>query len=122
MHAFTLLRNVKQKTSENVTVYAERILSLGRESFQVGTDRQLIEKQLIGFFIDGLAQDSLKMKLLRDNPPTFQAAVNTALQEQNLRKQFQLRTNHSWQQITTSHHEPMEVDHIRPRREARYSN
>ena len=122
MHAFTLLRNVKQKTSENVTVYAERILSLGRESFPVGTDRQTIEKQLIGFFIDGLAQDSLKMKLLRDNPTAFQAAVNTALQEQNLRKRFQLGTNHSWRQNTTSHHETMEVDHIRPRREARYSN
>ena len=88
MHAFTLLRNVKQKTSEKVIIFTERILSLGRESFPVGTDRQTVECQLIGLFIDGLAQDSLKMKMRRDNPITFQAAVNTALQEQNLRKRF----------------------------------
>ena len=79
MHAFTLLRNVRQKVGENVQIYAERLLTLGKDSFPPDTDRQTVERQLIGFFVDGLLQDSLKMKLMRDNPNTFQAAVNTAL-------------------------------------------
>ena len=80
MHAFILLRNVKQKASENVTVFEEHILSLGPNSFPVGRKSQRLGHQLMGFFIDRLAKDSLKMKLLRDNPTTFQTAVNTALQ------------------------------------------
>lgn len=114
MHAFTLLRQVKQNSDENVQIYAERLLMLGKESFPPGTDRLTIERQLIGFFIDGLLNDGLKIKLMRDNPATFQAAVQTALQEQNLRKRFNLRTSHA-------HHEshsgtPMEVDHMRFKR------
>ena len=81
MHAFTLLRTVKQKLTENIQIYAERLLSLGRDSFPPGADRRTIANQLIGFFINGLCQDSLKMKLMRDNPDNFQNAVKIALHE-----------------------------------------
>lgn len=118
MHAFTLLRNVRQKAGENVQIYAERLLTLGKDSFPAETDRQTIERQLIGFFVDGLLQDSLKMKLMRDNPNTFQAAVNTALQEQNLRRRFNLRTH---QGETLGHRDtPMEIDHMRHSRRPRH--
>ena len=101
----------------------KRLLSLGKDSFPPGTDRRTIENQLIGFFIDGLCQDSLKMKLMRDNPDNFQNAVRIALQEQNLRKRFNSRTsNQSNYHNQHMSHEPMEVDHIRPRarRDNRY--
>ena len=45
---------------------------------------------MVGFFTDGLVQDFLKMKVLQENPNTFQAAVTIAMNEQNLQKQFNL--------------------------------
>ena len=55
------------------------------------------------------------MKVMRENPKTFQAAVQSALAEQNLRKRFQLRTVDS-QSSKSRTEEPMEVDHIRPQK------
>lgn len=118
MHAFTLLRSVKQNSGESVQIYAERLLALGKDSFPVGTDAQTIERQLIGFFVDGLNQDGMKMKLLRENPDTFNGAVNAAMQEQNLRKRFNLRTGIGRDDQSHRDHrqlEPMEVNHMRPR-------
>ena len=52
---------------------------------------------------------------MRENPKTFQTAVQSALAEQNLRKRFQLRTNdtHSG---TTRNKEHMDIYHIRPKK------
>lgn len=68
--------------------------------------------------MDGLLHDSLKMKLMRDNPNTFQAAVNTALQEQNLRRRFNLRTNQG--ERLGRRDAPMEADHMRHSRHPRH--
>ena len=55
------------------------------------------------------------MKVMSKNPKTFQAAVQSALAEHNLRKRFQLRTVDS--QFSKSRtEEPMEVDHISPQK------
>ena len=52
---------------------------------------------------------------MRENPKTFQSAVQLALAEQNLRKRFQLRSNdHDHPKTRTE--EPMDLDHIRPQR------
>ena len=56
-------------------------------------DKAFVESQLVGFFIDGLYHDFLSMKVMRENPNTFQDAVQSALAEQNLQKRFQLRSN-----------------------------
>ena len=56
-------------------------------------DKAVVESQLVGFFIDGLYHDYLRMKLMRENPKTFQLAVQSALTEQNLRKRLNLRSN-----------------------------
>ena len=47
-------------------------------------DKAVVESQLVGFFIDGLYHDFLCMKVMRENPKTFQAAAQSALAEQNL--------------------------------------
>ena len=39
---------------------------------------------MIGFFVDELYHDFLKMKVMCDNPNTFQGAVTVAMNEQNL--------------------------------------
>ena len=54
--------------------------------------QQAMATQLVGYFIDGLVSDQIKMKLLRVNPPTLDEAVNSAIYEVNLRKRFSLRT------------------------------
>jgi len=75
----------RQRSDENVQLFAERILTLGTEAYQGFRDDKthegLIEKQLVGFFIDGLNNDQLKVKLMRDNPQRLADAVNTALME-----------------------------------------
>ena len=47
-------------------------------------DKAVEESQLVGFFIDALYHDFLCMKVIRENPKTFQAAVQSSLAEQNL--------------------------------------
>ena len=52
---------------------------------------------------------------MTENQKTFQAAVQSALAEQNLQKRFQLRSDdHDNPKSRTE--EPMEIDHIRPQR------
>ena len=110
-----LLRKVKQRSDENVQIYAERLLSLAEEAYARVQDggAAAIERQLIGFFIDGLTFHYLKMKVMSDNPLTLQAAIRVAMNEQNLRKRFSLRSGHS-EKYVNSQHEPMEVEHYRP--------
>ena len=77
-HAMLLLRRkVKQKSGEGIQVYAERLISLGDDAFR-GQPNDIKELQLIGYFIDGLAQYLLKLKIMRDNPRTLQEAIDKA--------------------------------------------
>ena len=113
-HAFVLLRKIKQKPEENVQLYAERLLSLAEEAF-TGQNGGVaaIERQLVWFFIDGLAHDNLKMKVMRENPATLQATVGSAMTEQNLRKKFNLRIGRV-NDSNVRHTEPMEVEYALP--------
>ncbi|MCG8049022.1 MAG: hypothetical protein JAY66_25635 [Candidatus Thiodiazotropha taylori] len=118
-HALMLLRKVKQKPGENIQVYAERLMALSEDAF-FGQLGDAVQTQLVGFFIDGLAFDYMKMKVMRENPATLQAAITVATAEHNLRKRFDLRTSsHSGQKQNayTGEYgtEPMEVDHARPK-------
>jgi hypothetical protein len=76
-----LLRKVKQRSDENVQIYAERLLSLAEEAYARVQDggAAAIERQLIGFFIDGLTFHYLKMKVMSNNPLTLQAAIRVAM-------------------------------------------
>ena len=86
-HTLLLLRKVKQKSQETVHVYAERLLALGEDAFE-GQGYDAIQKQLVGYFIDGLYRDGMKLKVMRDNPDTLNAAVTIASRERNLQKRI----------------------------------
>lgn len=101
--ALSLLRQVKQKQGETIQNYSERILSLAEEAYN-NQGGNAVERQLIDIFVDGLLNDQLKMKILRDQPDTLQGAVLVATNEMNLRARVQL--SHS----TSSKETPMEVD------------
>lgn len=109
--ALSLLRTVKQKQGENIQLFAERILSLAEEAYQ-NQGGDAVERQLIDIFVDGLTQDNLKLKILRDQPDTLQGAITIATNEQNLRARVQMTHNFPSQRKET----PMEVDHSRGQR------
>ena len=88
-----LLRKVQQKPGETVQVYAERLLTLAEDAYPA-QQGAAVQRQQIDIFVDGLQEDQLKLKVLRANPQTLDAAVTTATNEQNLRKRFSLRTRH----------------------------
>lgn len=94
-HALSILRHIKQKREENVQMYSERLIDMAvdafAEQFSSHEGRRAVEPQLIGYFQDGLYNDVIKMRVMRMNPRTLQAAVTIAMEEQNLRKRFELR-------------------------------
>lgn len=121
-YALLLLRKVKQGQSEPVQVYAERLLALAEDAFE-GQPQDAAQRQLVGYFIDGLCSDNLKLKVMRANSDTFADAVTVATREQNLQKRFVLRTGHSIKQtsgMSNSGHEPMDIDHLRPKLTCHY--
>ena len=117
-HAFTLFKQTKLKLHETVQVYAERLFALAQEAF-AGQQRGVgaVESQMVGFFVDGLYLDFLKMKVMHDNPNTFQGAVTTAMNEQKLCRRFNL---HSTSSPTIQEEEPMEIGHVRPKKCYKY--
>ena len=84
-HALMLSRKVKQRSDENVHIYAERLLSLAEETYA---------------------------GVMRNNPLTLQAAITAVMHEHNLGRRFSLRSGHS-EKYVDSQHEPMEVGHYR---------
>lgn len=120
--AFANLRKIRQRNGESVNVYCERLLEVAREAYQGqagGLDNA--QRQLIGFFIDGLLYDALKIKVMRDNPNTLAGALTSAQNEQNIRKRIAMRSGlrqgrpdlREGGTNNTRTEEPMEVDHSR---------
>ena len=54
-----------------------------------------VESQMIGFFVDGLYHDFLKLTVMGDNPNTFQGVVTVAMNEQNLHRRLNLHSTSS---------------------------
>ena len=71
MHA-PFLRKVKQSSGESIQVYVECLMALSDDAFD---DVAAANEQLIGFFVDGLLHDYMKMKVMRDNPKTLKNAL-----------------------------------------------
>ena len=104
--ALSLLRRVRQQQDETIQDFSEIIVSLAEEAY-ANQGGDTVERQLIEIFADGLINDQLKIKILREQPNTLQGAVATATNEQNLRARVQM----SHQSSSTA--TPMEVDHSR---------
>ena len=109
-HAMSVLRNIKQKSGENIQLFAERLLSLAEEAFDnIGGPE--IERQLIDIFVDGLYDERLKLRILRVKPDTLQGAISLVTEEQNLRRRVGLADHDSARLGDPSE---MEIDHSRP--------
>ena len=93
IRALALLREIRQMPGENARMLSERLLDLAEEAFTSGPDgpgnqmhAPLVEKQLVGFFIDALRDDHLKLKILSDNSGTLERAVELATRDQTQRE------------------------------------
>ena len=94
-HAFSLLQKIKQKKDESVPVFGERVLSLAMQAYD-NIDAPEVQRQLVIFFVDGLFHDYVRIKVLREDPEDFQAAVTCGMTEFNFRKRVDLRTEHDF--------------------------
>jgi len=130
--AMAMLRKTKQRETESVQIYSERLLQVAEDAYPQTDEAnsEVIQQQLVNAFGYGLCFDYLKMKVLREDPKTSEDAVQVTMKEQNLRKRFQLRKDddirdfdfrpfrpitRTDRQTETRREEPMEIDHYRSR-------
>ena len=122
--AMAVLRRIRQGPSESVQMYSERLLRVAEDAYPQScqVDKyscELVQKQLLDIFCDGLFYDYLRMKVMRANSKTFAEGVDVAIQEQNLRKRFNLRSHTNQAPLLTTQEtdtcpiEPMEIDYFR---------
>ena len=125
-HAMQILRSLKQRSGETVQVYAERLLRLAEQAWpEADLTQALLECQMIDSFTDGLNDNAVARKVLREEPETFAADVKIAVQEQNLTRKFELRNRgipkykqppifreKGQRKDEARHEEPMEIDNF----------
>ena len=125
--AHDVLKKIKQGPTETVSFFVERIHRLAQDAYSEADmlgagSRALAQRQLVSYFIDGILDVGVKLKLMRRNPNDLDEALAIAMEEATLIKRFQLRNPRH----TNSAHlrpphpvapvpmeEPMEVDHVR---------
>lgn len=74
--ARTMFRKIRQRHDENVHLFSESLFKFAEESYGdllVGIGAH--ECDILGIFIDGLQEDSLRLKLMRENPAGFSTDV-----------------------------------------------
>ena len=120
-HAFLLLHQIRQKRDENVPVYAERVYTLAAQAYDDMTSTE-IQRQLVSFFENGLRDHTVRTKVLRDNPTTFQRAVEIAMSEQNFQRRVELRTHDFDHFAPHNSEQPMEIDYYRPQHRCQICN
>ena len=109
-HAFTMLCKAMQVKYRSVHFYTEMLYTLANDAL-TNVDKTLIESQLVGFVTDWLYHDFLHMKVMRENPKPFQAAVQSALAEQNVHTRFYSSSNDNVYEKSNTK-EPIEIDHM----------
>ena len=145
-HSYDLLKKITQGDNESHIFFAERIYKLStdvfsREEMANPGSKALAERQLVNYFMDGLKDSNIKLKVMRGNPATLDDAVRIARSEHTIMQRFALRNpghrfrhQHAGPRPNVRRDEtdrgprddyrveqPMEIDHIRPRH-PRYQN
>ena len=103
--AFLMLRQAKQMKNESVVLFSERLINLANNSF-LGQDvnSDYVDRETLHIFTDGLLSDSLRYRLMKLAPKTLNEAIQIAIQEETLKKRFDLRTNTNADRHITSQH------------------
>lgn len=100
--ALNRLRHCKQYKGESVQNFAERILSYGDEAFPgQNINNQLIQVQLRDAFIDGMTDEHVARKLIKNLPHTLEQSLTRATADIQAERAYRVR-----RQVE----EPMEID------------
>ena len=84
------LRRLQQKSGETVQNFGERILNLAGEAYD-NLDQPLVQSILVNVLIDGVRDDASAKRLTKAQPTTLRDALNMAINEQAVNKQFKMR-------------------------------
>lgn len=103
--ALQKLNRLKQRKGESTLVYVERIRALAEEAYH-GQDmaQNHIQTSMTGALINGIMDDGVARRLIRDRPANFEAAATVAMREQQAAKQFAIRRRED--------PEPMDVSQV----------
>ena len=124
--AHDMLRRIRQKPDESVTIFAERIYNLAEHAFADLTSRHaaaqgVIQQQLVDYFVSGLLSKHLKFKILSKRCTTLKDAVKVAREENELIRKYnahggvkQFEPN-PWKGDKNPDESPMEVERVRRR-------
>ena len=76
------LAKIRQGRTEGIQEYMQRVVRLA-ESAYAGIDgrNEVVSKQVLGFFIEGLREREIKKAVMKDEPQTLEAAYQKALSE-----------------------------------------
>jgi hypothetical protein len=100
------LEESKQTTQESTRIFSDRLLMLAKEAY---TEEEMasgiIQRQLVNIFIDGLREDRIKSKIIRESPLTLDQAVQIAEKEEGMLLQIAERLGRDIRQ-----EEPMEIN------------
>ena len=105
LYARQSLKQTKQQKRESVQNFYDRLLALAEESY-TNADLQstIVQQQLVDLFTDGLTNDKIAKKLIKQNPEKLPAALEIAKKEQQYMRTLEFRRR----DVTT--HKPMEID------------
>ena len=105
--AHDALRKIKQRPGESASLLGERIYELAKDAYadynlkEKNEAKKMADRQLVDYFIDGLADRAIKLKVFRKGVKTLDEAVTVAREEASFMQRFEDRTRGET---------PMEVD------------
>lgn len=103
--ALQKLIRLRQRQGESTLVFLERIRSLADEAYMGQNMAQPhIQTAMTGALINGIMDDGIARRLIRERPGNFEVAAQTALREQQTAKQFAIRRGQD--------PEPMDVSQV----------
>ena len=93
------------------------MLGLAQDSFQEGIYEDAVQRQLVNFFIDGIQDQNIKIKILRSEVGNLEEAVKIASREQNLLRQVKIRFDTPTmskiiKESQHEQHEPMDISAV----------
>ena len=108
------LRTLKQYRNESVQTYHERFTKLAARVHGTDVCTPVLQTLLVDDFIDGLRDEQLIKRLIKNQPATLDEALTAATNEQQVKKAFDLRRRPTG---LRSGEEEMEIGALSPARE-----
>ena len=109
--ALLKLKRATQGSSESVQNFADRLIELAEDAYEAVELRSpILQKMLTDIFVDGLKDDYMVRKIIRQEPDTLTEAIDLAVNQQSSDRAYYVRRG-----------EPMEIDKISRRKQDKVS-